>query len=35
VASYQDFLEQEWIQELRRKYPFKINREALYSLVRE
>ena len=35
VAMYQDYLEQAWIEELRQKYPFKINRQALYSLVRE
>ena len=34
IAAYQDHLEQEWIMALRRKYNFKINREALYSLVR-
>ena len=35
IAAYQDHLEQEWIMELQRKYPHKINREALYSLVRQ
>ena len=35
IAAYQDHLEQEWILELERKFPHKINREALYSLVRE
>ena len=35
IAAYQDHLEQEWILELQRKYRHKINREALYSLVRE
>lgn len=34
IAAYQDHLEKEWIMELKRKYPHKINREALYSLVR-
>ena len=34
IAAYQDHLEKEWIMELQRKYPHKINREALYSLVR-
>jgi len=34
IASYQDHIEKEWIMELKRKYPHKINREALYSLVR-
>ena len=35
IAAYQGHLEREWIMELQRKYPHKINREALYSLVRE
>ncbi len=35
IAAYQDHLEKEWIMELQRKYPHKINREGLYSLVRE
>ena len=35
IAAYQDHLEKEWIMELQRKYPHRINREALYSLVRE
>ena len=35
IAAYQDHLEDEWILELKRKYPQKINREALFSLVRE
>ena len=35
IAAYQDHLEDEWIMELQRKYPHKINREALFSLVRK
>ena len=35
IAAYQDHLEKEWIMELQRKHRHKINREALYSLVRE
>ena len=35
IAAYQDHLEQEWLMELKRKFPHKINREALYSLVRQ
>ena len=35
IAAYQDYLEDEWIMELQRKYPHKINREALFSLVRK
>ena len=34
IAAYQDHLESEWIMALRRKYTFKVNREALYSLAR-
>lgn len=34
IAAYQDHLEKEWVMELQRKYPHRINREALYSLVR-
>ena len=32
TADYQKYLEQEWIEELRSKYSFKINREALHSI---
>ena len=31
VADYQDQLEREWVAELRKKYPFKVNYEALRS----
>ena len=34
IAAYQDYLEKEWIAELRAKYPYRINREALHSLIR-
>ena len=33
IAAYQDHLEDMWIQELRGKYPHRINREALHSLA--
>ncbi len=33
TADYQTQLEQEWIKELRKKYPFKVNKKVLYSLV--
>ena len=33
IAAYQDHLEDMWIQELRDKYPHRINREALHSLA--
>ncbi|PCJ82674.1 MAG: hypothetical protein COA49_01025 [Bacteroidetes bacterium] len=33
IASYQDHLEKEWIMTLRRKYPVKINKEILYSII--
>ncbi|MFH1119008.1 MAG: peptidylprolyl isomerase [Bacteroidota bacterium] len=32
TADYQNFLEQEWIKELRAKYPFEVNREVLSSI---
>lgn len=32
TADYQNFLEQEWIMELRRKYPFEINQVVLESI---
>ena len=35
IAAYQDHLEQAWIEELKIKYPHQVNREALYSLVRQ
>lgn len=32
TADYQNYLEQEWIKELRNKYPFEINKEVLSSI---
>lgn len=33
IASYQDFLENEWIDRLRMKYPVSINKDVLYELI--
>lgn len=35
VADYQDFLEKEWIEQLRKEYPVKIEEKALKALVRK
>lgn len=35
VADYQDFLEKEWIEQLRKEYPVKIEEKVLLSLVRK
>jgi peptidyl-prolyl cis-trans isomerase SurA len=32
TANYQDYLEQQWIKELRNKYPYKVNQEVLSSV---
>lgn len=32
TADYQNYLEQEWIKELRAKYPFEVNREVLSAI---
>ena len=32
TADYQNFLEQEWIRELRAKYPYEVNHEVLSSI---
>ncbi len=32
IADFQDFLEQSWIAELRAKYAFEVNREALHAI---
>jgi peptidyl-prolyl cis-trans isomerase SurA len=32
TSDYQDFLEKEWIKELRKKYKYSVNKEALYSI---
>ena len=34
ITDYQDFLEQEWVKELKQKYPVTINRKELKRLVR-
>jgi peptidyl-prolyl cis-trans isomerase SurA len=33
IASYQDFLENEWIESLRMKYPVSIKKDVLYELI--
>ena len=33
IASYQDFLENEWIDRLRMKYPVSIKKDVLYELI--
>ena len=33
IASYQDFLEKEWIERLRMKYPVSIHKNILYKLI--
>jgi peptidyl-prolyl cis-trans isomerase SurA len=35
VADYQDFLEKQWIEELRKQYPVKINEDVLKSLIKK
>jgi peptidyl-prolyl cis-trans isomerase SurA len=32
TANYQDYLEQQWIKELRAKYPYEVNKEVLSSI---
>lgn len=32
TSEYQNYLEKEWIEELRRKYKFSVNKEVLYSI---
>lgn len=34
IADYQDFLEKEWIKNLTNKYPIKVNKKVLKSLVK-
>lgn len=34
VADYQDFLEKEWNQQLKRKYPLEINQKTLQSIIK-
>ncbi|MEC7654516.1 MAG: hypothetical protein VX548_06200, partial [Bacteroidota bacterium] len=33
IASYQDYLEKQWVEELRSKYTVEINEEVLYELI--
>ena len=33
IASYQDYLEVEWVKELRKKYTIEVNEEVLYGLI--
>lgn len=35
VADYQDYLEQQWIEELRQAYPVQVNEQALQTLVKK
>lgn len=35
VADYQDFLEGKWVDELRQKYPVKMNRQVLDGLIKK
>ncbi|MBX2890612.1 MAG: peptidylprolyl isomerase [Saprospiraceae bacterium] len=35
VADYQDYLEKQWIEELRREYPVKVNEEVLKTLIKK
>ncbi len=34
TSEYQSFLEKEWIQELRKKYPIQVNEEAVKSIIK-
>ena len=33
IASYQDYLEVEWVETLRNKYSINVNEEVLYELI--
>lgn len=35
VADYQDYLEKQWIEELRREYPVQVNESVLKSLIKK
>ncbi len=35
TADYQDYLEKEWIKELKKKYPVKVNEKVLKKLIKE
>lgn len=34
IADYQEYLEKQWIEDLKKEYPIKINKDALNSLVK-
>jgi peptidyl-prolyl cis-trans isomerase SurA len=35
IADYQDHLEKEWVEDLRLRYPVKVNNDVLNTLIRE
>ena len=35
VADYQDFLEKQWVEELRKQYPVKVNEDVLKTLIKK
>jgi len=35
IADYQDYLEKEWIKELKSKYPIKINESVLNQMIKK
>lgn len=35
VADYQDFLEKQWVEELRKQYPVKVNEDVFKTLIRK
>lgn len=35
VADYQDFLEKQWVEDLRKQYPVKVNEDVLKSLIKK
>jgi peptidyl-prolyl cis-trans isomerase SurA len=34
IADYQEYLEKQWIEDLKKEYPIKINKDVLNSLVK-
>ena len=34
TADYQNFLEKEWIDQLRKKYPYEVNKDVFESLLK-